>query len=89
MEINALCLAYTQWSTVNKAYAGTLSEQHFLYEQSQGDGNRPLKFHKSVVGNDMWKKMAHMLAYFLQIKVFQTAIAGIMEKDYYKHDFCL
>ena len=33
--------------------------------------------------------MAKMPAYFFKIEMFKAAIAGIVKKNHYQHDFCL
>ena len=30
-----------------------------------------------------------MLAYFFKIEMFEATITGVVEKDYYQHNFCL
>ncbi len=86
MTMDSLYLAYTQWSAVNKTYADTLSQQNFLYENSQRNGNIPLKFHKTVIGHHLGKEMAHVLADLFHIEVLQTTITGVMKKYYNEHD---
>lgn len=50
-------------------------QQNLPYEQCQRYCDTALKFHKTVIGNNSWKMMAHVFADFFHIEMLQAAIA--------------
>lgn len=53
-------------------------QKHFFDEDSHRNCYGALLFHKSVVKDIMWEKVAQMLADLLRVEMFQAAVAGIM-----------
>ena len=75
--------------TIHKTYTSAFPKQHFLYEQSQRNGNFFFKFNETVVGNNIRKEMAHMTADFFIVEIFQTTITRIVKQYHDQHDFRL
>ena len=74
-------------NTVYKADAGTFAQKYFLDEEGKRDCYLMLYLYEKVVIDNLWKKMAHMLADPFKIKVFETMITRIMKKDDNHHNF--
>ena len=87
--MDALVLADPQRRAVNEADACTLTQQHLLDEQGKRDGYLFLLFHKTVVGNQLWKQMAQMLGNMLQIEMLQATVPGTMKQNQDYHHLCL
>ena len=58
-------------------------------KQSQGDGNLFFQLHKTVIRDNLWKEVSHILADLFLIEMLQTTIAWIMKEYQNQHDFCL
>ena len=71
MDMDSLVFTYPQRSGVNEADACTFAQKHLLDEQGQWDGHFFFQFNKTVIGNDLWKEMAHMFADLFLIKCFK------------------
>lgn len=89
MNMYSLILTNTQRSTVHKADACTFAQKYLLDEQGKRDCHLTLNLNETVVGNNLWKEMTHMLADLFKIKVLETTITRIMKKDDNHHNFCL
>lgn len=87
MDVYTLVPADTQRRAVNKAYACTFAQKHFLYEEGKRDGNRLLQLYETVVGNNFWKQVPHVTADMLNIEMLHAAVAGVVEKYHYQHHF--
>lgn len=87
MDMYSLILTNTQRNTVYKADAGTFAQKYFLDEEGKRDCYLMLYLYEKVVIDNLWKKMAHMLADPFKIKVFETMITRIMKKDDNHHNF--
>ena len=81
VDVDPLVLADPQRCAIHEADAGTFSKQHLLDEQGKRNGNLFLQFHKTVVGNQLWKQVTQVLRDILQIEMLQATVAGIMEED--------
>lgn len=57
-----------------------LPQKHPHYEQSQRYGHVLFQFDKTVIGDELQEEMAHMFADLFLIEMFQTTIAGVIEK---------
>lgn len=87
MDMYYLILTNTQRSTVYKADAGTFAPKYLLDEQGKRDCYLMFYLYETVVIDNLWKKMIHMLADPFKIKVFETTITRIMKKDDNHHNF--
>ena len=87
MDMYYLILTNAQRSTVYKADAGTFAQKYFFDEEGKRDCYLTLYLYETVVIDNLWKEMAHMLADPFKIKVFETTITGIMKKDDNHHNF--
>ena len=87
MDMYSLILTNTQRSTVYKTDAGTFAQKYFLDEQGKRDCYLMLYLYETVVIDNLWKKMTHMLADPFKIKVFETTITRIMKNDDNHYNF--
>lgn len=87
MDMYYLILTNTQRSTVYKADAGTFAPKYLLDEQGKRDCYLMFYLYETVVIDNLWKKMIHMLADPFKIKVFETTITRIMKKDDNHYNF--
>lgn len=62
MDMYYLILTNTQRSTVYKADAGTFAPKYLLDEQGKRDCYLMFYLYETVVIDNLWKKMTHMLA---------------------------
>ena len=89
MDVISLVPANPQGCAVNKADTCVFAQHNLLDEQGQGNGDSLFQLHETVVRDHFGKQMAKMLAYFFKIEMFKAAIARIVEKNHYEHDFSL
>jgi len=85
VEMDALVPASAQRGAVHEADARTGSHAAFLHEQDERNGNLPLQFNEAVIGNGMREQVRHILANFIQVKVFQTFISTQVEQYHYRY----
>ena len=71
MDMYYLILTNTQRSTVYKADAGTFAPKYLLDEQGKRDCYLMFYLYETVVIDNLWKKMTHMLADPFKIKVLR------------------
>ena len=82
VEMDTLIPAHPQGCAVHKADSRAASHAALLDEQDERDGNLPFQFNESVIGNGMREQVSHILANFIQVKVFQTFISTQVEQDH-------
>ena len=80
VKMDTLVPANTQRGTVHETDACAGSHTALLHEQDERNGNLPLQFNESVIGNGMREQVRHILANFIQVKVFQTFISTQVEQ---------
>lgn len=85
VEMDALVPANAQRGAVHEADARTGSHAALLHEQDERDGNLPLQFNEAVIGKGMREQVRHILANFIQVKVFQTFISTQVEQYHYRY----
>jgi hypothetical protein len=78
--MDALVPTNTQSGTVHETDSGAASHTTLLHEQNEGDGHLPLQFNEAIVGNGLWKQVGHIVANFVQVKVFQAFISTQVEQ---------
>ena len=89
MNMDSLVLAYPQGGTVNEADTCAFAPKHLLDEQNQWDSHLFFLFDKTVIRNNFWEEMTHILADLFQIEMLQTTVSRIIKKYQDEHDFCL
>ena len=85
MKMDALVPAYTQRGAVHEADTRACSRAALLREQDERYGNLPLQFYKAVIGNCVRKQVRHILADFVQVKVFQAFIPTQVEQYHHRY----
>jgi hypothetical protein len=80
VQVDALVPTNTQGGTVHETDSGAASHTALLHEQNEGDGLLPLQFYEAIVGNGLWKQVSHIVANFIQVKVFQAFISTQVEQ---------
>ena len=89
MNMDALILAHPEWCAVHKTDAGAFAQKHLLDEKGQRNCDVLLQLHEAVVGHHLGEQVAEPSAHVLQIEMFQTPVAGIVEQDHDDHHFRL
>lgn len=86
VQMDALVSANTQGGTIHEADSGAASHAALLHEQDEWHGNLSLQFDEAIVGNGLWEQVGHIVAGFVQVKVFQAFISTQVEQ-YHNGDY--
>ena len=85
MNMDSLILAHPKWRAVHETDARAFAQKHLLDEKGKRDCDVLLQLHEAVVGHHLGEKVAKPSAHVLQIEMFQTPVAGIVEQDHDDH----